>query len=48
MTVEQLFEMIGRLFVENKLLRDEIANLQKEITNLKSSNNSDKSKESKQ
>ena len=30
MTVEQLFQIIGELFAENKLLRIEIAKLQKE------------------
>jgi hypothetical protein len=35
MTAEQLFQIIGELFVENRLLRQEIAKLQKEITELK-------------
>lgn len=35
MSAEQLFQIIGELFVENRLLRQEIAKLQKEITELK-------------
>ena len=35
MNAEQLFQIIGELFVENRLLRQEIAKLQKEITELK-------------
>jgi len=35
MTAEQLFQIIGELFTENKLLRVEIAKLQKEIAELK-------------
>ena len=35
MNAEQLFQIIGELFVENRLLRQEIARLQKEITELK-------------
>lgn len=35
MTAEQLFQIIGELFVENRLLRQEIAKLQKEIAELK-------------
>lgn len=35
MNAEQLFQIIGELLVENRLLRQEIAKLQKEITELK-------------
>ena len=35
MNAEQLFQIIGELFTENRLLRQEIAKLQKEITELK-------------
>jgi regulator of replication initiation timing len=35
MTVEQLFQIIGELFTENRMLRQEMAKLQKEITELK-------------
>jgi hypothetical protein len=35
MNAEQLFRIIGELFVENRLLRQETAKLQKEITELK-------------
>ena len=35
MNAEQLFQIIGELFVENRLLRQEIAKLQKEIMELK-------------
>lgn len=35
MTTEQLFQIIGELFVENRMLRQEIVRLQKEITELK-------------
>ena len=34
MNAEQLFQIIGELFTENRLLRQEIAKLQKEITEL--------------
>jgi hypothetical protein len=34
MNAEQLFQIIGELLVENRLLRQEIARLQKEITEL--------------
>jgi len=35
MNAEQLFQIIGELLVENRLLRQEIAKLQKEIVELK-------------
>jgi regulator of replication initiation timing len=35
MTVEQLFQIIGELFTENRMLRQEMVKLQKEITELK-------------
>ena len=35
MNAEQLFQIIGELLVKNRLLRQEIAKLQKEITELK-------------
>ena len=35
MNVEQLFQIIGELFVENRVLRNDMAKLQKEITELK-------------
>jgi len=35
MTVEQLFQIVGELFAENRLLKIEIAKLQKEIAELK-------------
>ena len=35
MNAEQLFQIIGELLVENRLLRQEIAKLPKEITVLK-------------
>ena len=35
MNAEQLFQIIGELFTENRLLRQEIAKLQKETTELK-------------
>jgi hypothetical protein len=35
MTAEQLFQIIGEFFVENRMLRQEIVKLQKEITELK-------------
>lgn len=35
MTAEQLFQIIGELFTENRMLRQEMVKLQKEITELK-------------
>jgi len=42
MNAEQLFQIIGELLVENRLLRQEIAKLQKEITELKEVNTNGK------
>ena len=35
MNVEQLFQIIGELFTENRVLRNDMAKLQREITELK-------------